>query len=448
MKPKEDDQVRNAGREDPAGQPTEYTQLGPGRQQEELVRALDRIARATVSANRLEEVLKLAVEQAVEVLGGVAGIAWVHDAGPNRLRRVASYGSTDEAPSVLLDLATALAERVASERRASRTTIGSGSQEQFAALSLPLVAFDHVVGVMALLRGARGDEDVPEAYTEGDERSLQLLATQAASAVQSSRLFEQLRDANQRLQEAERLALRNEKLAALGEMNAKVTHEIRNPLSSIGGFARRIEKGLPEKNPHRAYATVIVREIDRLEAILAEQLQLAKTSEPQFRMLNLKNLLRETIMLVREEIDNKGIQFVEQGAGGIPAMLLDGDRVKQVLLNILKNAVSSTRKGQTIRLRTRVSEGWVQIEIANNGERIPGEILEQLFVPFASAREGGSGLGMAIADQIVKQHGGEIRVRTTSEWSAVFTVSLPIRTNSDRRRKANRRAGSDRRRAA
>ena len=139
MKPKEPDQVHSAETGDRASHHEEYSQPESGRQQEHLLYAVDRIARASISANRLEEVLKLAVQQAVEVIGGATGIAWVHDLGPDRLRRVATFATASEAPPGLLDLATVLAERVTGERRASRTMLGTGTALQIASLCVPLI---------------------------------------------------------------------------------------------------------------------------------------------------------------------------------------------------------------------------------------------------------------------------------------------------------------------
>jgi nitrogen-specific signal transduction histidine kinase len=106
-------------------------------------------------------------------------------------------------------------------------------------------------------------------------------------------------------------------------------------------------------------------------------------------------------------------------------------------------------RGNRILVRTERVGGDLRVEIANDGEPLPGEILESLFVPFATTKAGGSGLGLAVAHQIVKEHGGEIQVRTGAPWSVSFAVSFPIRENQDRRRvSTNRRTGRDRRRAA
>ena len=227
-----------------------------------------------------------------------------------------------------------------------------------------------------------------------------------------------------------------------------MAHEIRNPLSAVGGFARRIQRSLAEGDPNAEYAAVIVREIQRLEGILTEQLEFARLSRPRLAQVELGALVRETLQLVRDEAEAKGVQILEEHAKDLPQVLLDRDKVKQVLLNILNNALSAVTRGQRIQIRTERAGGDLRLEIANDGEPLPGEILESLFVPFATTKAGGSGLGLAVAYQIVKEHGGEIQVRSHAPWSVIFTVSFPIRENQDRRALLERRRGRERRRAA
>jgi signal transduction histidine kinase len=142
-----------------------------------------------------------------------------------------------------------------------------------------------------------------------------------------------------------------------------------------------------------------------------------------------------------------GIIIEENYAPNLPKVLLDTEKIKQVLINVLKNARESTEEGDTIRLDTYMSEDRILIEIANTGERLAGEILDRLFVPFASGHSQGQGLGLAISQQIIKDHGGEILVRSDDTWSVIFTLAFPVALNRDRRAR-DRRSGRDRREAA
>ena len=415
------------------------------------IEAMARLEDAILNSTRLDEVLARGVRAAVETLGAAWGAAWVVDRSKyDDLRVAATFGvaaattGENEAEDRLDILASHARQAIRGRGVLRRPTGKQGSAATFAAVSVPIIAFGEVLGAIGL--AGRPGKTMADFGAE-DEPFLRLLAAHAALAIQNASVSERQREAERRLHEAEIQLVHTAKLAALGEMSAKLAHEIRNPLSSIGGFARRIEKALPEEDSNRAYATIITRETQRLEAILTEHLDFARIQPPRLEIVDLNATVRETIELVRPECEVGGVRLLEAYESRIPGMLLDSARVKQVLLNILKNARQSTHQGQRIRVRTRAADGWAQIEIANDGEKLPGEILEQLFVPFATSKSSGCGLGLAVADQIVKEHGGEIRVRSDSEWSVIFTVSFPIRTNQDRRRTTERRT-RDRRRAA
>ena len=315
-------------------------------------------------------------------------------------------------------------------------------------LLVPLVAFDRTVGVLGVGDREQSRDQESALFRGEDEQFLSVLAAQAAIALKNAQLFDQVREAEKRLRENQALLLQTEKLAALGEMSAKVAHEIRNPLSAVGGFARRIRRSLPPDDPNVEHTDLIIREIGRLEEILTEQLEFARLSRPRMEMTELPSLAQETLLLIREETERRGIRVTEEYQAGLPRVLLDRDKVKQVIINILKNALGAVTTGHQILVRVDRVASDVRMEIANDGEPMAGEILESLFVPFATTKAGGSGLGLAVAHQIVKEHGGEIHVRTGEPWSVSFTISFPIRENQDRRKSVNeRRTGRDRRRS-
>ncbi len=413
-----------------------------------LLEGLETLAESQCSSPRPDETLRRAVRLAAEVLNARWGWIWIYEEETERLRLISSVGAESVSGEDPVALGAAVAERALAQMAPVQAWSGESPAGGFEILALPIVVLDRPLGAIAVGGRTRTPERGDAAFDAEERRLLRIVAMHSGMAMQQGRLSNELREADRRLQEIQRMLLQSERLAALGEMSAKVAHEIRNPLSGIGGFARRIEKGLGSDDPNRQYASIVVREIARLESILNEQLLFAQRSHPRLSAVDLGSLVRETVHLVREEAETKGVRLIEQYPGNVKPMLLDGDRVKQVILNILKNAIASTRQGNRIRLATRSTEGWAQIEIANDGERLPGEILDSLFIPFATARNRGCGLGLAVADQIVKEHGGEIRVRSSEEWSVLFVVSLPILGNADRRKDPERRRVRDRRRAA
>jgi signal transduction histidine kinase len=113
--------------------------------------------------------------------------------------------------------------------------------------------------------------------------------------------------------------------------------------------------------------------------------------------------------------------------------------MKQVFLNLFQNGIQSLPSGGRMRVASSRVESHVNVEIATDGEPIPGEMIERLFVPFATSKPTGSGLGLAVALKLVREHGGQIRVRSEGEWGAIFSVVLPVSQNEDRRRGTDRR---------
>ncbi len=417
---------------------------------------IQEVSRGILSATNLQDLLLLISRVAARVMQARWGVTWLAE-GPEETLRVASQCGLAPADNDFLEALTPLAARcVETHRPVRRTEVGSDGIPAPASegtvrsiVFVPLIAFGRTMGVLGVGdREASGDLD-HSVFEEEDEQFLTVLGTQAAIAIKNANLFEQVRIAEKRLRETQSLLMQTEKLAALGEMSAKVAHEIRNPLTSVGGFARRIARAMPEGDPNRESAELIIRETRRLEGILSEQLEFARLSRPRLEDVDLCEVVGDTIHLIREEADRKGVAILEEYGRNLPPVLLDRDKVRQVFLNILHNALEAVSQGNRIQIRVDRVGGDIRLEIGNDGEPLPGEIMDSLFVPFATARAGGTGLGLAVAHQIVKEHGGEIQVRTGDEWSAIFTVSFPIRDNLDRRRTLpDRRAGRDRRRAA
>lgn len=404
------------------------------------------VARVVLSSTNLEDLLTAVSRLGARAIHATWSATWLVQGDETELVPVASTGAVFEAPGMrgqLLRLAQTCAQNhrpIRLDHAAALERLGADSLG--AVVIVPLVAFEQTVGVLAVGQKVDGEFDLR------DEQLLSTIAAQASVAVRTAQLYRDVRRAEKRLREAQSHLLQTEKLAALGELSAKVAHEIRNPLSAVGGFARRIQKSLAKDDPNAQYADLIVKEIERLEAILTEQLQFARMSRPRLSPLDLNDVMRETIVLLREEADRKGVRLLEEYAGNLPQVLLDPDKLEQVFLNILRNALAASGDGNRIQVRTVRHGGDVRVEIANDGDPLPGEALESLFVPFATTRPGGTGLGLAVARQIVQDHGGEIQVRTGQSWSVIFTVSFPIRENQDRRRTARERRTPRDRRAA
>ncbi len=413
---------------------------------ERLGRILDH-QRRIGGASRVEEVLRMTSKVAGEGVRAAFTGVWTGDGSQSPPQLVASFGALAGSPDDRLAAISMRVSEALAGRAAFRGRVVAGGQE-FAGLIALMRVFDEVHGVIACVEKSRSHRLEPHLFTADDETFLESVALQTGMAIENARLAEAHRADDRAMAEARMSLLRQERLVALGEMSLHFAREARGSLAAMRAAVERLGLEASAEEPLRDAAALILLETRRLEEELAEQVAFGQAAPLRLEIADLAALVRTGLDAIRDDLEARGVRLLEINESRIPPMLLDSARVRQLLANILSNAAAATRPGSKIRVRTRAAEGWAQVEIAHEGEAPPGEAIEQLFVPFTSAGRPGGPLGLGIVDRIVREHGGEVRVRSDPEYSAVFTVSLPVRTNQDRRRSRERRGGRDRRRAA
>jgi PAS domain S-box-containing protein len=221
--------------------------------------------------------------------------------------------------------------------------------------------------------------------------------------------------------------LRSERLAVLGKMAAHISHEIKNPLMLIGGFARQVLKDIaqdPEKNLGKLQ--IIVDEVKRLEDFLAEVGSYAKFSEPQKLPGNLNALVEETCQRLEPSLRENNLELVLDLDPELPEISFDPAHLRQVVLNIAKNGIEAMAAGGALTVRTGRQDGRIFLQISDTGEGIPPEVREKIFQPFFSSKPKGSGLGLAISQKIVKAHQGEITIASEPQRGTQVTIFLKV----------------------
>lgn len=311
--------------------------------------------------------------------------------------------------------------------------------------ALPLVAYGRVLAVLVVHDGLERSAG----WERGDLEFLATLADAAALLFEHGRRLEDLeRGERQRTELSARLR-EQDRMASLGEMAARVAEESRNPLASISAFARRAHRALSADDPQREYLEIVVREADRLEAMLAEQARYAQLEKPRLRMASLNSAVQSALQRSSETLVRRRVRLLKKLAPDLPQLLLDAPRIQRVVENVVAFALETVPVGGRIRVDTRRVNTFVMVEIAHDGVRQGGDLLEHLFVPFAQGQPTGAAVGLGVAQQIVREHGGEVRVRSEGEWGTVFSFTLPVMQNQDRRLASDRRgSGRDRRRRA
>jgi len=218
---------------------------------------------------------------------------------------------------------------------------------------------------------------------------------------------------------------RREKLAALGSLAAGIAHEIRNPLSSIKGYATYFGGKFAPRSEEQEAAHVMIGEVDRLNRVITQLLEFARPEGLRRRSADPSALAGKALGLVAREAEKKGVRLIFEG-GAADALMLDPDRLTQALLNLYLNAVEATSEGGEIRVTVAAAaDGKTRIQVADTGRGIPEADLPQIFNPYFTTKATGTGLGLAIVHKIVEGHGGMIEVESRLGRGTVFTVTLP-----------------------
>jgi len=225
--------------------------------------------------------------------------------------------------------------------------------------------------------------------------------------------------------EAQRLK-RAENLALLGEAAAQVAHELKTPLVAIGGFAGRILRDVPQDHPHQRQLTIIVDQVAHMEQLLREMLDYSRPLELNLAPQPMNEMVQEVLALAQGLAAEQGVRLVEHLDQELGFPVVDGPRIKQVVLNLVQNAVQASSKGSTVWISTKLGEDRVLVEVADQGSGIAPEHREKLFYPFFTTKSGGTGLGLAISHKIVSAHGGELELAQSGEAGSTFRVSLPL----------------------
>jgi len=289
---------------------------------------------------------------------------------------------------------------------------------------VPLVAKDRVVAVVVVDNKFTG-----RPVTLEDLRFLMMFANQAGLAMDAAMAYSNVERANRELKETQDRLIQSEKMAALGEMAASIAHEIKNPLTVIGGFAGRLAKKSGATDEAR-YARIIVDEAKRLEKILEEVLDFSREMRPNLKESSINVICEETVAMYEDEFKGKGIELKVELDPGMEGMMLDPQQIKQAVINILSNSEQALDKSETkvMTVKTSVDRENAQavLEISDTGGGIKPEMLDNIFNPFFTTKEKGTGLGLAITDKIVKNHGGEIEVVNREGVGATFRIRLPF----------------------
>ncbi len=221
---------------------------------------------------------------------------------------------------------------------------------------------------------------------------------------------------------------RADKLSAIGVLAAGVAHEIRNPLTGMKMIVQLLDGEFASDDARREPLGIIQREIDRLESIVGNLLDFAKPSKPKVMEVSLARVVEDCSRLIKNQLNKQGIRFETIVSNDNPMVFGDPDQLKQVFINIMTNAIHAQSRGGSLKVIIESREDLVMVAFEDTGIGIPAERLADIFNPFMTTKEDGTGLGLSMALRIVEEHGGRIEVQSVFGEGSTFTVYLPRKT--------------------
>jgi len=292
---------------------------------------------------------------------------------------------------------------------------------------VPLIARDEPLGVVL------ADNKYSGAPIESQQAELlRMFSAQASLAIANARAYRKIRDQYEQLRETQDELIKAERLAGIGRMASHLAHEVRNPLTTIGGFARALERAAQDAGT-RHNAGVIYKEVIRLERALDNLLELARPIRPNIAATDLNALVRETADQFSFEVQDKEAELRLDLEDDLPPVNVDPSLIKQVLINFVRNALEAveTMERRVILLGTALSPRGVLLSVSDTGCGMDERTKEEIFAPFfTTKKKGGTGLGLAISHRILMEHGARLEIDTALGKGSTFVVTFPLREDA------------------
>lgn len=292
---------------------------------------------------------------------------------------------------------------------------------------VPLSTSGGSVGLLVVDNSISGREITPE-----EVATLQIFAHQIGAAVQNALLVDKLEkkvheveEAHRSLKESQQRLVRSEKLAAIGELSAKMAHDIRNPLVAVGGFARAILNG-KHLAANEAYIRIIADESLRLERILNDTLKFIKAESPHRVPSAIVPIIRQAIALLRERFVLQHIECVEAFESEEFAYDIDAELIQQAFQNIIINALDAMPDGGTLTIRLSEENDFIRLAFEDTGEGISSDDLPKVFDIFYTTKRQGTGLGLPIVHDILEKHDLRCELQSTRSQGTAFSIFFPL----------------------
>ncbi len=295
-------------------------------------------------------------------------------------------------------------------------------------LVVPLIYQSRLSGILLVADKMSGRE-----FRMDDIEFLSILASQISVAIENTRLYDAEKLATKQLRAAQTQLVQSERLTALGDMSAKVAHEINNPLGIIKNYLLLIRRAVDNSSQSEQYVEIVSQEIDRIAGIVKELLDFHRPKGVKFEKVDIVGIVDGVLLLMGRQLESEGIELYKEIDPDLP--LIDGspENLKQVFLNIIINAVDVMKDGGRLGVTIAREDGELMLRFCDTGPGIPPEIIPRIFEPFFTTKgqDEGTGLGLSVCYGIIKKHGGTI-VFKNADAGGCFEIRLPI-DNQDKK---------------
>lgn len=289
-------------------------------------------------------------------------------------------------------------------------------------LVIPLIMQSRLKGLMVLGRKVSG-----VGFASDDIEFLSILANQFVVALENARLYESERNALRELKIAQKHLVLTERQAAIGELSAKIAHEVNNPLSIISNYLHLCGRNLDDPAKAEEHLDVARQELSRIARIVRQLLDFHRPQKTEKIPVDVRELIDSILTLVEWQLVERKIDIERLADDPLPNVIGSPEQLKQVFLNLVINARDFMPEGGLLKIGVSNHDSAVKIKFVDSGPGIPAENLSRIFEPFFTTKEGssGTGLGLSVCFGIVKEHGGDITVANDPDGGACFEITLP-----------------------
>jgi signal transduction histidine kinase len=292
-------------------------------------------------------------------------------------------------------------------------------------ICVPLISRGKPVGALQVL-----NKKFKKLFTQGDLKLLTGMAQQIAVAMENAKLYQRLEkkfeSTAQALNTTQIKLIRSERLTAIGHLVQGIAHEIRNPITTIGGFANRIKKNLKNDQKLEKYIDIILDETSRLEKLVGQVREFSAVQSAYLSLDNITSVIDEVVKRFVPSARRQGVKIVMDMDDDAPFLEMDSPQMVSALSHVMENALESMPEGGRLTLAMNRANDNILLSICDTGCGIAPDQLTSVYDPFVTSKTKGAGLGLTMVYQIIKNHHGEIKISSQIGQGTIVTIQLPI----------------------